>query len=166
MSDSNSSTLEVKDWLARWRDGDRAALDRLIDHAARRLHVLASRMLNGHPALRRWTDTGDVQQNALLRLMRAMEDLRPASARDFYGLATLQIRRELIDLGRHFFGPQGLGKNHASQAAGRLSGAAQLDPQDNSLEPASLAQWSELHEQIDACPLRSVKSSIWSSIKD
>lgn len=152
MNDAHSSTCEVEGWLAQWREGDRVALDRLVDHAVGRLHVLARRMLNGHPALRRWTDTGDVQQNAILRLLRAVEDVRPASARDFYGLATLQIRRELIDMSRHFYGPQGLGKNHASQAAGPSSDAALFDPQDNTMEPASLAQWSELHQQIDRLP--------------
>ena len=35
---------------------------------------------------------------------------------DAPSLATLQIRRELIDLSRHYYGPEGIGANHDSKA--------------------------------------------------
>ena len=50
-------------------------------------------------------ETGDVLQNALVRLLRAIEEVKPQTPRDFLTLATLQIRRELLDL----HGPYGPG---------------------------------------------------------
>jgi RNA polymerase sigma-70 factor (ECF subfamily) len=146
MQANSASTQQIDAWLARWRDGDGTAVEQLIGHASTRLLALARHMLRGHPALRRWTDTDDVLQNALLRLLRAVEDVRPATARDFYGLASLQIRRELIDLSRRYFGPHGVGRNHVSAAA------ALADPLDTTLEPQQLAQWSEVHERIGQLP--------------
>ena len=44
----------------------------------------------------------------------ALNDVKPALLRDFYRLAAVQVRRELIDLARHYYGPQGHGAHHAS----------------------------------------------------
>jgi hypothetical protein len=54
-------------------------------------------MLRGFPAVQRWADTRDVLQASLLRLLHALEEVRPSSSRDFFGLAAEQIRRELLD---------------------------------------------------------------------
>ena len=43
-------------------------------------------------------------------------DVKPASVRSFINLAAVQIRRELIDLARHYDGPEGPGRHHASRA--------------------------------------------------
>ena len=50
-------------------DAERAR-EALLSHAAGRLERLARMMLRGYPRLRRWEETGDVLQNALLRLDR------------------------------------------------------------------------------------------------
>ena len=93
-------------------------------------------------------------QNALLRLCRALQEVSPPTARDFYRLAAVQIRRELIDLSRHYYGPQGGGANHASQGPGDSSGDAPVlhDAADVSLEPASLAVWTEFHRAVEKLP--------------
>ena len=39
-------------------------------------------MLRDYPRVGRWEQTDDVLQNALLRLWRALEDVRPATARE------------------------------------------------------------------------------------
>src|SRR5262249_6153321 len=88
--------------------------------------------------------TDDVCQGAMLRLCRALADVTPASPRAFFRLAALQIRRELIDLARHHFGPAG--------AAARLRSLEGLDPSDPKLEPSKLTAWRELHEQIGRLP--------------
>ena len=72
-------------------------------------------MLGRFPNVRRWADTDDVLQNAQLRLLHALETVRPDSTRRFFGLAAKQIRWELIDLARHFYGAEGIGANHASK---------------------------------------------------
>lgn len=129
--------------------GDAAALDDLLNRVGDRLAALAHRMLGGFPRVRRWADTGDVLQNALLRLLNALRVVKPASPRDFFALASLQIRRELLDLARHFQGPHGHGANHDSAPA---TGPWPPEPSDLSSEPVSLARWTELHAHIEALP--------------
>jgi RNA polymerase sigma-70 factor (ECF subfamily) len=109
-------------------------------------------MLKGHPAVRRWTQTDDVLQGALLRLLRAVQAVQPSTARDFFALAALQIRRELLDLARHYYGPQGLGANHASHGPDEAEPQSPHDRPDVSGEPSRLAEWCEFHQQIDALP--------------
>jgi RNA polymerase sigma-70 factor (ECF subfamily) len=131
--------------LHRAHGGDAEAVDALLRHVGGRLTNLAHRMLGQFPRVRRWADTGDVLQNAVLRLLRALRDVRPATPRDFFALASMQLRRELIDLARHFHGPNGIAANHQSLPLEAPEPAA-------AEEPASLAHWSELHEQIEALP--------------
>jgi RNA polymerase sigma factor (sigma-70 family) len=90
-------------------------------------------------------------QNALLRLLRSLQNVTPASTREFLGLAAVETRRELLDLGRHFYGRRGLGANHASNGA--VSNgigvehlpAAQKDQDD-------LERWQAFHESVKALP--------------
>src|SRR5262245_23695792 len=112
MSDSSSSHLER--CLDRFRRGDHEAGRELLARSCQRLGQLAHVMLRSYPRVRRWEETADVVQSALLRLQRALEAVKPASLRDYYRLAALQIRRELLDLVRHHYGPLGEGGRHQS----------------------------------------------------
>jgi RNA polymerase sigma-70 factor (ECF subfamily) len=148
------SVRDTLDWpstLACACQGNAGAQDALLRHYANRLNALTSKMLCGFPGVRRWADTDDVLQNSLIRLLNALRDVRPATPREFLGLATLQIRRELIDLARHFYGPQGEGANHQSHDGDSQHAFAQ-SPADPASEPDSLVQWREFHEQIDTLP--------------
>ena len=145
MSGSSWKTHELQQWLQRMQAGDRTALDELLRHACDRLRRLTRRMLGDHPAVQRWAETDDVLQGALVRLARALENVQPASVRDFFALATQQIRRELIDLARHFYGPLGLGAHHASDVQ-------PPEPSEETHDPDILAGWSDVHEQIERLP--------------
>jgi RNA polymerase sigma-70 factor (ECF subfamily) len=101
----NISSDELNEWLGRLRGGDPGAKDRLTACAFQRLDCLARRMLRDFPRVARWEQASDVRQSALVRLNRALEQSPPATARDFLRLAACQIRRELIDLARHYQGP-------------------------------------------------------------
>jgi RNA polymerase sigma factor (sigma-70 family) len=92
----------------------------------------------------------------LLRLDRSLSAVRPESPRQFYGLAALQIRRELIDLARHYFGPQG--------EAARRSDAIR-SPDDDAAEtfeiaapaesrPPTLEAWHEFHDEVGRLPAK------------
>jgi RNA polymerase sigma factor (sigma-70 family) len=154
---TEDGTVEIQRWLDRLRAGDPAARARLLDTAGDRLHRLARKMLRDYPRVRRWEGTGDVCQNATLRLWRALEDVRPATPRDFFRLAALQIRRELINLAEHYFGPHGGGANHASvaPAADPNNRSPQvLEPPDRSNDPGRLLFWAEFHRQVEALPER------------
>ncbi len=110
-------TTEMQQLLEGWAAGDATARDRLLERAGHGLIALTRRMLCGYPQLRRWEQTDDVFQSAVLRLYRSLGDVRPQSIGQFFGLATTQIRRTLIDLARHHLGPEGAAACHRSNAA-------------------------------------------------
>src|SRR5581483_925047 len=70
MSDDRATL--VGECLARLRRGDAGARDELLGAAGRRLLDLTRSMPKGYRRLRRWEETDDVVQGALLRLHRAL----------------------------------------------------------------------------------------------
>ena len=54
--------------------------------------------------------------------------MRPDSTRAFFGLAAEQMRRELLDLARHYYGPEGEGANHDSVGRGPTTAARASTP--------------------------------------
>jgi RNA polymerase sigma factor (sigma-70 family) len=154
MADQTHSTTRIQLQLDRLRAGDPSARDELLNIACDRLSRLARKMLRGYPGVRRWEQTDDVLQNAVMRLCRALKDVQPGSVRSFINLAAVQIRRELIDLARHYDGPEGPGRHHASRAGSGGSGPLPGPPEaaNDTDDPARLALWTEFHEQVGALP--------------
>src|SRR5262245_17706543 len=95
-------TTDAQELLDRHRAGDRAARESLIALAERRFVALARTMLRRYPHVRRWEETDDLLQAALVRLHQSLADVQPESVRHFDNLAATQIRRELIDLARRY----------------------------------------------------------------
>lgn len=130
--------------------GEESARQALIHHACERLLRLTRKMFHGYPNLQRWEQTDDVFQNSLIRLHRALAVVQVQSVRHFFNLAALQVRRELIDLAKHHFGPEGNGANHhtdyqpADDAGGCLHEKAE--------EPDDLGRWSEFHAKVEKLP--------------
>jgi RNA polymerase sigma-70 factor (ECF subfamily) len=153
-----SHTSELADLLDRLRKGDPDARCRVIECAVDRLRKLTRKMLRGYPKVRRWAETDDVLQNALLRLHRSLADLRPEGVRQFYALTGMQIRRELLDLAKHFQGAQGIGAKHHSDR-GRAAERKCADP----LEPETLDAWARFHETVGCLPddEREVVQLVW-----
>jgi len=155
MPDLSLHTTLLHGWLDRMRAGDPTAREELLRATCNRLERLARKMLRGFPTVARWEETDDVLQSALIRLLRALEKVRPASVRDFFGLAATQMRRELLDLARHYQGPQGPGANHASLPGGPADGSslpAAVDPPDRAEQDDNLEQWRAFHEQVEGLP--------------
>jgi RNA polymerase sigma-70 factor (ECF subfamily) len=120
----------------------------LIRHTQERLRLLTRQMLRRYPGLRQWEDTSDVFQNVLCRLDRALRELTPATPHDFLCLAAALIRRELIDLWRHHFGPEGDARHQLPP--GQLEGASPPDGSDSSNDPYKLFVWGQIHDYIAA----------------
>ena len=133
-------TTELRDLLGRVAVRDRTARDELVRRTAGNLERLAHKLMAGYPTVRRWEQTDDVIQNALLRLLRSLEHVSPENPRQFFGLAAEQIRRELIDLARHYYGPHGVGANHASRGGSAPDAAAAADPDG--------PDWQAFHEAV------------------
>ena len=137
---------------------DEQVRERIIEHTCDRLRIKASRMLGRFPKVRRWAETDDVLQNSLIRLHRALAEVKPTSARQFYGLAAMQIRRELIDLARKFDGAEGIGANHQTDD-GELIRQSSSPP----VEPDTLEAWGKFHNEVESLPAeqREVVELIW-----
>ena len=141
----SDSTPSLQFWLDRLREGDPEARNELIRHSRERFRLLTRQMLRRFPGLREWEDTSDVLQNVLIRIDRVLRSIDVATPRDFMRLATAQVRRELIDLKRHHYGPMGQGTH---QLPPGRDGDAFPEPADQPADPYQLARWSELHESI------------------
>jgi RNA polymerase sigma-70 factor (ECF subfamily) len=143
MPSASLETVQLHVWLERWEGGDLSARDELLRSVGERLERLARMMLTGYPRLRRWVDTCDVLQSSVLRLLRALNDVKPASTRDFFRLAAEQMRRELLDLVRHYYGPQGAGAHEANDNGHEESPG----PIDDDLE-----KWTAFHTAVETLP--------------
>jgi RNA polymerase sigma-70 factor (ECF subfamily) len=163
---SSAESMHLNGLLDRLGGGDEGARSELIEHACERLRRLSRKMLKGFPGVKRWEETDDVLQNVLIRLHRSLAEVKPRTVRDFLSLACTQIRRELIDLSRHYYGPHGLGAHYNSSPPHKdLSGVVQqaYEQEDLSGEPGRLAQWREFHERVEALPAeeREVFNLLW-----
>ena len=158
MADPAAKTTMLVQLLDRMKGGDRAARDELIRAFQTRLEHLAGKMLDRYPRIGRWVEVDDVLQGSLLRLLHALESVRPDSTRAFFGLAAEQMRRELLDLGRHFYGPRGDGANLDSVGADPSQSRPGLEPPDPG-DDGDLERWCRFHEEVDRLPSRSEKSS-------
>jgi RNA polymerase sigma-70 factor (ECF subfamily) len=138
--------------LDRLAAGDAEAADRLIERSVQRLRRLAHFMLRNQPKLRRWYETDDVFQAAAIRLHRALKSVRPSSPRDFLNLAATQIRRELCDLTRHEYGPEGEAAHHATappEAQGdRTQDRCGQEAADAAAGPATQARCHDLLRHV------------------
>jgi RNA polymerase sigma-70 factor (ECF subfamily) len=141
---------EARDLLDRLRAGDDSVRDQLVALAQARFVALARAMLRRYPQVRRWEQTDDLLQAALMRLHRSLAEVRPEGLRHFDNLAAAQIRRELIDLARRHHGPEGLGANHHTDGADPGSRLARVA--DRSGGPGSLEEWAAFHEAVERLP--------------
>jgi RNA polymerase sigma-70 factor (ECF subfamily) len=70
-------TTKLQGWLDLLRAGNAEAQSEVIAHTCDRLRKLTRKMLKGYPGVGRWSQTDDVLQNAMLRLHRALADVKP-----------------------------------------------------------------------------------------
>jgi RNA polymerase sigma factor (sigma-70 family) len=158
-----SLTSQARDLLERHRAGDASARDGLIGLAQGRFVALARAMLRRHPHVRRWEETDDLLQAALMRLHRSLAQVRPESVRHFDNLAAAQIRRELIDLARSYHGPEGIGAHHHTDGKGKDAGTRLAEVADETDGPAALEGWIAFHEAVNRLPEeeREVVNLLW-----
>jgi RNA polymerase sigma-70 factor (ECF subfamily) len=141
-------------FIDRATTGDELARSALIDHACERLLKLTRKMFHQNYAkLRRWEQTDDVFQNAMLRLHTALGEVRVESVRHFFNLAGVMIRRTLLDLAKHHFGPLGAAANHHTDSIpADEPGGTVHRTSDPAAEPTDLDGWSDFHAQVEKLP--------------
>jgi RNA polymerase sigma factor (sigma-70 family) len=147
---TTGSDTQLQGLLDQSLAGNPAAKEALLHHACERLLKLTKKMFHGHPGLRRWMQTDDVFPGSLVRLHRALSQVEVRDVRHFFNLATVQIRRELLDLARKTFGPHGIGRNHhtdhqpADESGGTLHRVSE--------EPEDLERWESFHQRVETLP--------------
>lgn len=140
--------------------GDQSAADKLIARTYERFRRLTKQLLRSFPAVRRWEDSGDVVQAAMIRLLRALRAIQPESATHFFRLGALQIRRELIDLATRCSSPEFLDSDHGDEcpagepSSGQRPDVMPADQHDTTLAnaPDTLAEWTEFHQLVGRLP--------------
>jgi RNA polymerase sigma factor (sigma-70 family) len=147
-----NQSSDIQACLDRLLQGDDSAHSALLECACERLTRLARKMLKSFPQVRRWEETDDVVQNAMVRLRRALESTAPVSVRSFVNLAAVQIRRELIDLARHYDGPQGMGAHHESQILTDGSGESLVErvAAEDTNDPERFEAWMRFHRSVES----------------
>ena len=155
---------DCQELLAKLNAGDERQLNELISLMDRRFRALAKKMFHNYPGVKRWARESDVYQSAMIRLLRSLREVKPKSTAELAGLMAQQLRRELIDLARHYYGRQGMGSNHESVAPSPSRDSAPVwDPVDTTNDLARLAAWCEFHHRAENLPPeeRQVFDLIW-----
>jgi RNA polymerase sigma-70 factor (ECF subfamily) len=105
-------------------------------------------MFRGFPGIHRFTEWQDVLQNVLVRLWRAIKELAPGSPAEFFALARVQVRRELLNLaGKYKNAPAAVDfnldrSNQTLKFPGEDGFAAELD------------NWCHFHQFVAQLPAR------------
>ena len=158
----------LEECLAQLAAGNEHARVRIIEVCQKQLHDRAHRLLRRKYAkVGRWNDTGDVAQNAGMRLYRALGDVVPDSPRGLMALMATHIHRELIDLVRKHSGPMSYAANHGTNVVDTPDGpvhavdrAADNEADDDELP---IQRWEEFHAVVERLPdeQRELFSLIW-----
>jgi RNA polymerase sigma-70 factor (ECF subfamily) len=152
---SETPAAHLEELIRRMNAGDPDVRDELIARAYDRMRRLTRKMLQDFSRVHRWEETDDVLHEALVRLMSALKDVPLSSPEQFFRLAATQVRRELLDLTRHYYGPLGLGANHASDLPGADADSTprpEYERATSTFEPSQLLAWAEFHQQVDSLP--------------
>jgi len=146
--------------LERLTAGDSTARAALLQFAYARLRVVVEKRLDHFARLARWEQADDVTQEAAVKLWGALNEISPRTVREFWGMAAEEVRRVLLDLTRHHFGPHQIA---AYTETGLPIGAAPAERVDSNVGAANLERWTALHEQIAHLPEdeRDITMALW-----
>ncbi len=153
----SETTVAVQRCIEQINAGNSKVRDELMSVAFERLQRIAKKMKNGYERVGRWEQTDDVVQKSAIRLYQSLQTVQIQDARHFYRLAALQIRRELIDMARHYHGRHGMGAHHHTHQrmpGSDASAPADFDLGETSEDPHRMQQWSEFHEAVGELPER------------
>ncbi len=144
-------TAVVQSLLNQIREGDQFSIQSLLSATLDRLRLLAKKISGNIPCVKYFEQTDDLLQNSMIRLWKAFEKHHPRTPLDYYRLASAIMRRELIDMSRHYFGAHGIGANlaRASHAMDSQQGSPIDLKGDETNEPQKLGRWTEFHEYVE-----------------
>jgi RNA polymerase sigma-70 factor (ECF subfamily) len=124
-------------------------------------------MLRDFRRVQQFEEPDDVLHNAMMRLLQALKSAPPASAPEFFALATRQIRWELLSLAqrharRHAVRAGDL-PAEASSAASETPRFRLIEASQSTHDPSRLQLWTEFHAQVLQLPAdeRQVFELLW-----
>jgi RNA polymerase sigma factor (sigma-70 family) len=139
MPDTTAHLQGLLDQLQAGQDARDALLTRSLD----RCRILARRMFRRNSDLRRIDETDDVLQKAMMRLHKALRQVKPANVQAFFGLAARHIRWVLCDLAE---------KAQAGVVQYGPDLPESQEPADPAGEPKDLQEWTDFHQAIERLP--------------
>lgn len=148
--DDTLNTHDLWHWVEELRAGRPNAAQPIFLKILARVERLTRAAMKRFPRAGRFVDVDDVVQNSILRLLAAFRQVRPASRREFYALSNELIRRELLDVVKHYYGPRGHGTNLTGVAVG--GGEGEYIPVDSAPIPAELDRLAAFHEAVAKLP--------------
>jgi RNA polymerase sigma factor (sigma-70 family) len=143
MSDSPTTQLQALLDLPphQW---DAEARRQVIGLAYGRLCLLARKILyEDFPRLGKVHASGSIVNEAVLRLLKALDQVHPPTAREFFLLAAQTVRWVLLDLARKARRPGAVALPDVIEQA--------ADPHAE-LDPARAAMWAEVHQRVEHLP--------------
>ena len=155
MSDSFQTT-QLRTLVIQVRKGNEQAINELLQNVCKRTKHLTRKMLRQFPDVKRWEQTEGVMNSALLRLIRALKTVDVDSTKKFFLLAAVQIRRELLDLAKHYRSQRAIAANHKNVSELNISNESDggFDSPDPNTEEEDLELWIAFHEAVEKLPAK------------
>lgn len=163
----STETSVLQNCIDRLSANDLSARDDLISFSCERLRVL-TRNLSRTDRVRRFADTDDVLDGAVISLKSSLRSARPATVNEFLRLAAFHILRELTRLAREYYGPRGWATRHVvgPTTESWFNAAFEGESEDEG-SPSQIASQHEnverLHEAVGTLDedLREVVDLMW-----
>ncbi len=150
MPDEQSlNTNDLRYWVTELQAGRPNAAEPTFRKIMAKVELFARGMFQKFPRVGKFVDVEDVIQSSLIRLLAAFRQVRPESTRHFYALTNELIRRELLDLVKHYYGPRGHGTNRADVPVGEGEGEVSPAAPDATVE---LDKVTAFHEALAELP--------------
>lgn len=144
---------DVSGLFAALTNGDLAARDRIVEVCSDRLRHLTRKFLRTYPGVRRYDDTDDVFQGAIMRLHRALGQMAVAgeSPRSLMALGAVQIHRELVDLARRHAHQSAYQANHGTNVFDAGNGPRHF-VDEVAMPEEPLDRWERFHATVEQLP--------------
>ena len=149
-----NTTIEIEKCLAELKAGDPQARNRLISIACERLRKLTRKILYGEQRICQEVESDDLLNDALIQLMKGLDEIQPNDSQHFFRLASQHIRWSLINLARKVYGTKGYRTHEKGMKQDSPEETQDWNPpaRDSSFNPFKLMEWTEVHEKAEQLP--------------
>ncbi len=130
--------------------GDGTAWEKLLLGTQTRLHRFTRNMLlHSFASLKPTPEVDSVFNESWAVMLRAVQQTQPPTVPDFLRLATHKIRQTILNRIKR---DRRWSRQHRESDLENGKDVAALDQGDTTFDPAQLALWTELHEELNSLP--------------